>query len=165
MAVCLYGAGGGGGWLGEGTVLLPGFWRFAQHSPHFQSLHLPPVCDWCPSSCCPGVCIVLNLCRPLKLQNPAVSSTASTPTGFIARGYGDLFSQLWNPGLCSLVGAGIVRSQGILPDFYLPHVNVGPSQSAAIASASLPHLHSSDLPTHLVDVASLNPWLLDFHTA
>ena len=29
----------GGGKVGEGTVLLPGFLRLAQHTPCFQSLH------------------------------------------------------------------------------------------------------------------------------
>ena len=40
-----------GGGLGEGTILLPGFLRFARHLPCFQSLHPIPVCNWHPSSC------------------------------------------------------------------------------------------------------------------
>ena len=35
-------------------------------------------------------------------ENLAVSSTTPTPLVFTARGYGDLSSQCWNPGLCSL---------------------------------------------------------------
>ena len=43
-----------GGGLRDGKVPLPGFWRFAWHSPHFQSLHPLPIHAWHPSSCWPG---------------------------------------------------------------------------------------------------------------
>ena len=43
-----------GGGLGKGAMLLPGFWRFEQHLPCFQSVHLLPRCDWSFSSNCPG---------------------------------------------------------------------------------------------------------------
>ena len=46
----------GGVGLREETMLLPGFWRFAQYSPHFQSFtHFPYV-----TSVLPAVALVLN---------------------------------------------------------------------------------------------------------
>ena len=80
-----------GGGLGEGTVLQPGFWRFAQHSPHFQSLHPLPICNWHPSSCCAGVesqsgyvCYVLRPCGSFKQSLLKVQQLlpCPKPTGF-----------------------------------------------------------------------------------
>ena len=73
-------------------------------------------------------------------------------------------------------GAGITHSQGIPPDFYLPYMNVGlpvliplllqppPLHVIPHLLASLPHLWVSDLLPVWMNVASLNPWLSDFHT-
>ena len=64
------------------------------------------------------------------------------------------------------LGLGFTRSQGTCPDFYQPHVNVG----LATLLPPLPPLHATRVsvtpPLLLgwVNVASLNPWLLDFHT-
>ena len=95
----------------EGSVTLPGFWRFAWHQPCFQSLHLVLICDWCPSSCYPGVeprgcgsAYVLSLCEPFKqfLENTEVSPPPQPPLIFTDRRYGNLPSWCWNPGLCAL---------------------------------------------------------------
>ena len=84
-----------GGGLVEGTLLVPGFWRFAQHLPHFQSLYPLPLCDLCPSSCCPfgesqsgWVCVCSKTVWALEVEsteNPEVSSTAPTPTDFYSQ--------------------------------------------------------------------------------
>ena len=68
-------------------------------------------------------------------------------------------------------GAGIAGSQGIPPDFYLPRVNVGLSIPLLLQlplHATLPLRPVSVTQPLLciwMNVASLNPWLLDFHTA
>ena len=67
-------------------------------------------------------------------------------------------------------GAGISCSQDIPPDFYPSYINVGPPVPPLLhdtlhlftplhAPTSLPLLHI------WMNVASLNPWLLDFRTA
>ena len=53
-------------------------------------------------------------------------------------------------------GAGIPHSQSIPPDFYLPHMGVGPPIPSLLTSPPL-------LPI-CMNVTSLIPWLLDFHT-
>ena len=100
------------GRLGEGTVPLPGFWRFAWPSPCFQLLHPLPVCDWHPSSSCPDAdsqsgwgCVVLSLCGLLKwsvLKIQQFLPLPQTPLVFTARSYRDLSSWPWNPWRCSL---------------------------------------------------------------
>ena len=96
----------------EGTVPLLGFWRFAQHFPHFQSLLLLPIWNWHPSSCCPGaesqsgwVCTRSKTVRPFKwslLKIQQFLPLSQSPLVFTARSYGDSSSQCWNSGLCSL---------------------------------------------------------------
>ena len=56
---------------------------------------------------------------------------------FTARSYGDLPSWCWSSGLRGLVWGWTPHSRGIPPNFYLPHVDVGPP---------IPHL---SLPFHL----------------
>ena len=66
-------------------------------------------------------------------------------------------------------GAGIAHSQGIPPNFYPPHMNVGP---LVLPPPLVPHCISLPLCPFLsppllpvwMNVASLNSWLLDFHT-
>ena len=95
----------GWGGLREGTVLLPGFWGFARHSPHFQSLHslpiatgaLPPiVLELNPRV--GGFAYILRLYGPFKLkfpENPAVSSATPTHTGFYSqKSWGFIFPSL-----------------------------------------------------------------------
>ena len=62
----------------------------------------------------------------------------------------------------------ITHSQGIPPNFYLPHVDVGPPSVPWLCASpccASPHVTASPplLPIW-INVASLNPWLLDFHT-
>ena len=66
-------------------------------------------------------------------------------------------------GYADWSGAGFAGSQGILPNFYPPHVNVGPPILPPLHAIA--HLHHFTLLPVWVNVASLNPWLSDFHTA
>ena len=109
-------------------------------------------------------------------ENPAVSSSSPTPTAFYSQmlwgiyllGNGNLGCVVWP-------GAGMAQSQGIHPDFYLPHVHVGPPvpipplpqplHATLCLLTSLPCLSISALPTHLDECGFLNPWLWDFYTA
>ena len=92
---------------------LPGFWKFAQHSPLSQSLHPLPVYNLHLSSCCSGgqsqsgyVCPHSNLCGPFKLnllKNPAFSFTASTfPFVFYTQKLLGFIVPVLEPGLCGL---------------------------------------------------------------
>ena len=102
-------------WWGKtwgGTVLLPDFWRFAQHSLCFQLLNLLPICDQHSSSCYPGAKsqrdgfpYMLSLCGSFKwsiLKIWQFLLLPQPPMVFTARSYRDLSSSCWNPGLCSL---------------------------------------------------------------
>ena len=66
-------------------------------------------------------------CGPFKwtlLRNQQFLPPRQPPT---ARGYEALSFQLWNPVQKSGPGARITHSQGIFPNFYPPHMEVGPS--------------------------------------
>ena len=158
-------------------MLLPGFWKFAQHLPFFQSLLPLPVCNWNPSSCCPGGesqsgwdCIHLSPCGPLKqtlLRNWQFLPLPQPPLVFTARSYGALSPGVGTLGCMIWPGAGITGSQGVPPDIYPPGLPILPLPPPLHATpcllASLPI--STSLPLHQMNVASLNPWLSDFHTA
>ena len=65
-------------------------------------------------------------------------------------------------GLVVWPGTGILHSQGIPLIVYLPNIDVG-----LPITVSTP-LHPLCIPPFLpiwINVASLNPWILDFHTA
>ena len=147
----------------------PGFWRFARHLPCFQPLYLLPI-----SSCCPGAesqsgC-VLYVESPENQQFLLLHQTLLV---FTARSYGDLSSWYWNPGLDCAVwpGAGIAHSPGSPPNFYPLHVNVGlpiplpPLLHATLSLRASPSISTSPPLLHIwMNVASLKPWLSDFHT-
>ena len=62
-------------------------------------------------------------------------------------------------------GAVITHSQGVPPHFHPPHMNVGtPILPPPPLHATLPLLASLPLIPNWMSVASLNPWLSDFHT-
>ena len=63
------------------------------------------------------------------------------------------------------IGAGASHSHGIPPNFYLPSVGVGPPILHLCASVPLHISVSLPLLPVWMDVASLIPWLSDFHTA
>ena len=95
------------------------------------------------------------------------------PLFFTTRSYKAYLPGTGTLGYAVGPGAGIARSPGNTPNFYSSHVNVGlPSLLLLHATPLDPHL-SSPLPLstspHLLpvwmNVASLNPWLLDFHIA
>ena len=98
----------GGAGLGEGTVSLPGFWRFAWHSPCFQLLHPLPVVHLLAVSLVmnPRVgAYVLSPCGPFRpsiLEIWQFLLLPQIPLVFTTRSYGDLFYCCWRPGLCSL---------------------------------------------------------------
>ena len=69
-------------------------------------------------------------------------------------------------------GASIAYSQGIPPNFYPPHISVRPSVPLLppLPPCTAPHPLFPGSATALLlpvwmNVASLNPWLSDFHTA
>lgn len=105
---------------------LPGFWRFAQHLPCFQALHPLSVCNWRPSSCCPGGEFptgrlhVLSPCRPFKpslLKIQQFLLPPQPPLVFTARCYGDLSSWCWNPRLRYGLAQGLLARKVSLPIF------------------------------------------------
>ena len=65
---------------------------------------------------------------------------SQTPMVFTVKGNGGLSSWCWNPGLWACPVTEISLSRGIPPDFYPPHVNVGPFElrSLCTVSATLP---------------------------
>ena len=120
-----------------------------------------------------GSVYVLSSCGPFKMSLLKIQQfllLPQLPLVFIARNYGDLSSWSWNTGCVVWPVAGIPCSWGIPPDFYLPHMNVGPHFLMLLCTA--PRLCASspvsmDLPLLPVwmNVASFNPWLSEFHTA
>ena len=164
--------------LGEGTVPLPGFWRFAQHSS-------------CATGTLPALVLVLNprgggseevITPKLALEaespeNLVISSVVPNPTGFYSqklRGFIFLALEPWavwsDLGLCGLTW-GWDPLLPRYPSWFLSTTwKCGTAHSAASAS---PHCISSPLysnsssppllPTWM-NVASLNHWLSYFHT-
>ena len=85
--------------------------------------------------------------------------------GIYLPGAGTLVSAVWP-------WAGIACSQGIPTDFYPPQMNVGMPNLLPLPLYATPCLCTSPpVSTSLLllpiwmNVASLNPWLLVFHTA
>ena len=125
-----------GGGLSEGSV--PDFWGFAWHLPHFQSLRLLLMWDWCPSKAVAlvlnprvgGFVYILRLFGPFKHSFWKSSSFFHLPnphcfiqpevTAIYLLGTGTLGCVVWSE-------VGVTHSQGIPTDFYPPHMNVGPS--------------------------------------
>ena len=82
---------------------------------------------------------------------------------FIVRSYGALSSWSWNPGLCGLVW-GWDSSLPRCPSRFLSTTwECGAAHSITTPSPS--HTASLPLLPIWVNVASLNPWLVAFHTA
>ena len=73
----------------------------------------------------------------------AVCLASLSPLVFTARSYKAYITSTGILGFRVWPGAGIIYSQGIPPDFYLPFMNVGPS--IPLAAAWPP---CSSLPTH-----------------
>ena len=94
---------------------------------------------------------------PVRLQ---VSPTTQPLQVFIARGFWDFISLRWNPGL-----QGLSLSPAVPPG--LSECKCGTTWFASCHLATHP-LHPGCLFPPLLpvwmDVYSLNPWLLDFHT-
>ena len=95
---------------------------------------------------------------PLRI---GISLAAATPTGFYHQRFWGFISLCWNPGLCGLSSSLIVH-----PGLSACECRTAPSSSCHLA---LPHpLHPGcwSLPFLPVwmNVSSLTPWLLDFHT-
>ena len=105
-------------------------------------------------------------------ENQQFLPPPQTPQVFTARSYGDLSSWSWNPGLCGLAWGW----NPLLPRYNSQllstthECNAGPPvppplyatlrlRASLLDSMSLPLL-----PIWMI-VASLTPWLLDFHTA
>ena len=107
-------------------------------------------------------------------ERPTVYSTPQLLLIFTARGYESLFSQHWNSGLCG-VAWGWDHSLPSCPSQFLSAVyECGTAHSAGhpcltatawLLPCCMHHTTSSPplLPIWM-NVSSLNPWLLDFHT-
>ena len=118
-----------------------------------------------------GLAYVFSPCRPFQL-------TLLTNHQFLPVPQSPLFLQpevmgVYLPGAGTLgcavcPGAGIAHSQGVPPDFYLPHVNVGLPLPPLPLLLCPPHLFPNSVSPPLLPVwmnmASLHPWLSDFHT-
>ena len=116
-------------------MMLPGFCRFAQHLPHFQSHHhflyttgalLAVALVAVPRM--GGFAYVLSLCGPFQqtlLKNQQFVLPPQNPLVFTARSYGALFCGTGTLGYMVWPRARITHSQGIPPSFYPPHMNVG----------------------------------------
>ena len=121
-----------------------------------------------------GFAYVLGLSVPFKrilLRQWQFLPLPKPPLVFTARSYETLFPQCWNPGLCSWPGAEIPHSQGVPPDFYQLHVNWHCPYCCCHCPLSgttpCPLCHGSlalPLLSVWMNMASLNPWLLDFHS-
>ena len=143
LALWLCGSIGGG--FRQGTMACLSVWEktVPQLSPWWQILHFLSVCHWCLSSCYAsafsseranlsktvcgffkGNCLGLQTFLPLTLSQLA----------FAARSYIDLSSWHWNLGLEGLGQAGTPRSEISFPNFYPPHVDVGPTCSSSLLS-------------------------------
>ena len=124
---------------------------------------------------------VLNLCGPFKrsvLKIPQFLLHPNPPLQFLQ----PEIMESYLPGSRILgwvvwSGVRIPHPRGILPGFYLPHGDMGPPVPPVLLHTIL-HLHDSlHLSTSLhvsvslpllpawINVASLNLWLLVFHTA
>ena len=130
------------GGVKEGKMpLLPDSWGLAWHLPHFQSLHPLPICDCCPSSCCPDCPRVGGFVYvPGSPAKSAVLSATLTPTGFYSQKIRSfIFPWCWNPELLSLAWCWDCTLQRCPSDFYPPYVNVEPSVLlATTATSSVP---------------------------
>ena len=166
-----------GGGLIERTVTLPGFWSFAWHLPHFQSLHPFPYA----TGALPAVSLVFNprsggFADVLRLSGPFKWSLLKIqwflpllqpPLFFTARSYEALYFWCWNPRLHSLACGWDQLFLGIFPNFYPPHVNVGLLILVARCQLALHHRHTEFSLTFLtvcMNMTSLNPQLSDFQT-
>ena len=132
---------------------------------------LLPICYLCPSRCCPGAESQRGVdlhessvhCRPFKRSLLRIPQFLLPPQahwvlqpevmGIYLPGAGTLGWVFWS-------GAGITCSQGIPPNFFPPHMNVRPPIVLPLCNFTSPPF----LPIWM-NVASLNPWMLDFHTA
>ena len=134
---------------------LPGFWSFVQeeavpqHSPWCQTLQFLPICHWCPSSCCPGAGAQRkwDWVSPKSILGPLRGHTWEPHRFFHCPNPTNFYSQkLW--GLIFLTLELWARWSGVglrslTPNFYPPHVSVGPA-----CSMSLHHFISTP-PTRL----------------
>ena len=86
---------------------------------------------WCWSS--EEVSLSKSMCGFLKRNYLGLQKflpSTHSPLVFAARSYGDLSSWHWNPGLGGPgVGLVLLAPEISLPDFYLPHICVGPAHS------------------------------------
>ena len=97
-------------------------------------------------------------------MNPVVSFSIPTPHSILQPEVtGIYFHDTWTWVCMAWSGAGIPHSWGNPSHFYPPHLDMG---------WPVPRLHNSPhlsvfllLVPLWMNVASLNPWLLDFHTA
>ena len=165
-----------GGGVGEGTVLLPGFWRLAWHCPHFQSFHLLPIVTSTPLAVAlvvvprvGGFAYVLGVWEPFKwtvLRDWQFILLPHPPLFFIARNYKGLFSQRQNPGLHSLAWGWDCLLPRHSSCFLSPPHECGMAHSTCLASTPTVHLSAPSPPLLPIwmNMTSLAPWLSDFHT-
>ena len=153
----------------RGDSALPGLWSVSQEEAVSSlALHFLLICHWCPSSCCPGAesqrgwvyMSSKSVVGPLRGQSffccPNLHWLLEPEDmGTYLHGAGALGWVVWD-------GSGIPYSWGIspiLPTTYACETTYSHLDTSSWLYSSLPLL-----PIWL-KVASLNPWLLDFHTA
>ena len=150
------------------------------HSPWWQTLQFLPICHWCPFSCCPSagsqrewVCV-----SPKSVVGPLRGDLWQSHS-FFCHPKTHWFLQLevmgtYLPGTGTLswvvwCGAGIPHLWGLPPNFYPPHMGMGPQTQCLHIFMSL-HLstclHISTPPTHLDEYDFFNSLVvgLSYHS-
>ena len=123
-----------------------------------------------------GFVYVLRLCGPFKwnfLKIWQFLLPSQSPLLFIARSYGDLSSRHWNPGLCGLAWGWDCWLPRYPSRFLSTICECGTVPHSATTSSLWPFCLCASPPASAtlpllpiwMSVASLNPWLSDFHTA
>ena len=130
--------------------------------------HFPYVVGAFPAAAM-GFVYFLSPCRPFKWQKSSRLFCHPNPHWFLKSEVMAVYLPIaGNLGCVVWPGAGMAHSQGIPPNFYQPHVNVGPSILLSLHVTLCP-LHPGSMTPPLLpiwmNVTSLNHWLSDFHTA
>ena len=165
---------------------VPGFWGFAWYLLHFQLLHPLPIYDWHPSSCCHSlesqngwVCVCFKTVWALQVEFPenlAVSSAVPLPTAFYSQKlWGFIFQALEPQAVQSSLGLGLLDPK-VSFLIFIHHMIMWDHLCLFCCHHCLSVQYHVSLPLHPIsislpilpiwmNVASLNPWLQDFHTA
>ena len=143
-----------GGGIGEGTMLLARLSAFS-HFPCYPQANWEFLGSW--------VCVHSKTLWVSPRNSPVrlgVSTASTTTTGFYSQRFWGFISPSWNLGLCGLSHSPVVPLSFSACKF-------GAIWSSSHHPAMHPHcpgFPSPPLLLILMNVSSLTPWLLDFHT-